>query len=297
MSKIRVLVLIPSYFDLITAESLIREIKELQSMRIETNFIIIDETLGLEATDSTVQYLRHINDYRMGAQSAIVSTLMSKREQLQNYDFIATLDGDGEDSPRDFSKLLESAIAGNEIVLASRAKRYSGLKFKIGHLFFQFIFLLLTGHLLRTGTFAVVDAKWMKNNIVRPEFAFSYSGALAALPARRETIPCQRDPRRQGLSKMKLQDSVTDGLRLLLPFSSRIAARSFILFIITTFTALLASSWIITVNVLGEAAPGWTTSALILVGLAMTASAVIALVTIGIMGTLLLARPNNLFAR
>lgn len=291
----KVLVLIPSYFDLLTASELADEIHQLDPMLIAPTVIVVDETLGLENIGSkSINFVRYENYFRMGAQSALVTALLSHRDQLQNFDFVCTMDGDGEDDPSDILKLLDAVQNGADVALATREKRHAPLSFKISRMFFQLVFLALTGIALRTGAFSVTTADWLNRNIQRPEFELSLSGALLALPASRKFVPCERAQRRKGKSRMRLTDSVGDGLRLLLPFAPKIAARSFLFFLIVVGIAIISCIWVAFVNIIGVATPGWTTSALVLVGTAVTASSVISLVTLGIMSILLLSGKQNI---
>ena len=261
------LVVMPSYGDLSSAAEILESIRGLAPEGVNVNGVVIDESLGrdpgregLSGSDRVITL-----GYRMGAQSALTAGLKEVLPVCRSA-WICTMDSDGEDRPSDVWRLWEAATQVSDIVIASRRRRHSSLPFKVGYVGFKVLFRVLAGTTVQSGNFAVVKGDWLKANIERPEFLLSYAGSLAMLPAERTYVPCDRGKRIRGRSRMRLTDSVGDGLRLLLPYSGKIAARSLVALISAISFALLSLVWILAFNASGHASPGWTTSALTLVG-------------------------------
>lgn len=269
----------PSYGDLASGARVLKQIRDTVPPGVTVTGMLIDESLGtdrgrdqLTALDVVIEF-----PYRMGAQSAISRAFRETLPRLE-WDWLVTMDSDGEDRASDVWNLWDSRTPVTDIVLAERTRRHSSLGFRLGYWSFKTIYRLATGLPLRTGGFACLRRDWVINNRNRAEFAFSFAGALCALPANRKSVPCTRDPRQHGSTTMKLTDSTKDAIRMLIPQSGLIASRSLVFLIVMCSLAVLSSIYIGSVNMLGFASPGWTTSALTLVLMGALGSALLFLV-------------------
>lgn len=284
----RILVLMPSYKDLATGASVLNQIRDGAPPGVTVSGVLIDESLGtdsgrvkLNPLDSVIQF-----PYRMGSQSVMSRAIRNVLPKL-DWDWLVTMDSDGEDRASDVWNLWSCRDSDTDVVLGERSQRHSSLGFKLGYSSFKIIFRLATGLSLKTGGFACLRRGWVISNRNRAEFAFSFAGALCALPANRRSVPCIRDPRQHGRTRMRLIDSTKDAIRMLIPQSGLIASRSLVFVIFMCFLALLSLVYIGAVNALGFASPGWTTSALTLV-MAGALSAVLLFLVAAIMYSLVL---------
>ena len=161
---------------------------------------------------------------------------------LNDDDLIITMDSDGEDQPSDVPRLLHALDTTSAVlVLAQRSKRSEPLSFRALYVVFRLFFRLLTGTTVLSGNFAGQRAPSLKATIHHPSFDLCYSSTLLALRRPTVTVPCARGPRFAGQSRMNTHSLIGHGIRMLLPFLERIAARMLVMTAITlvAFAAVL----------------------------------------------------------
>jgi hypothetical protein len=172
--------------------------------------------------------------FNLGHQAALVFGLRRLASQMNDEDWVVTLDADGEDRPADLPRLLRELTVpravSNHVVLALRTKRVESLQFKVLYFFFKLLFRLLTGTVSRTGNFAAFHGRLAKQVLFHPYFDLSYASALLALNIPATFVPCERGRRYAGTSKMGISRLIMHGLRMLMPFVDRVATRALICF-------------------------------------------------------------------
>ena len=148
---------------------------------------------------------------------------------------VVTLDADGEDRPEDLPRLLALLAAKPEaerkVVLALRAKRRESLGFKVLYQLFRLLFRSLTGATVRSGNFVAMPGSIAKRALLHPTFDLAYSSAILALDLPIEYVPCERGERCELHSKMTYGRLAMHGLRMLMPFTDRIAIRALVAFV------------------------------------------------------------------
>ena len=235
-------------------------------------FVALDDTAG---RDPAIDQLHSVDDvtvieppFNLGHQRAIVYALRSVSGWMADGDLVVTMDSDGEDRPEDMPRLVAALERrredSNQVVLALRTSRRAPARFLALYGIFRVVFRLLTGTTVRTGNYAVFRASFAKRTLLHPVFDLSYASALLALDLPVGYVPCPRGERYGGRSHMSYSALALHGVRMLMPFTDRIALRA--LFI---FAGALAAS--LTIAVVGltakyvaqTAIPGWATSVLL----------------------------------
>ena len=127
---------------------------------------------------------------------------------------------------------------------------------------FRLLFKLLTGTRVRSGNFAAYRGRLARRMLQHPYFDLCYSSSLVALEFDVVGVPCPRGALRRK-SRMNPLKLVMHGIRMLMPFTDRIAIRALI-----TFSAVfvLGSCWAWSSSVSGShlsAIPGWATLTLV----------------------------------
>lgn len=200
----------------------------------EVRFLIIDDSAGSDEAFrglelGTTEVV--VPPFNLGHQRALVFGLRLLAPRLHDSDIIITMDGDGEDQPRDVVRLA-SALAQspeNTVVLARREQRTESMKFKVLYESFRWFFRILTGVSIRTGNFAAQWGSFVVKTIFHPSFDLCYSTTLLALQRPTNFVPCARGVRFEGSSKMNFHRLVAHGVRMLLPFAERIAVRMLVI--------------------------------------------------------------------
>jgi glycosyltransferase involved in cell wall biosynthesis len=226
-------------------------------------FVVIDDTAG---QDGEIETLRAFDDvtvltppFNLGHQRAIVYALRKILPRVADDDAIVTLDADGEDRPEDLPRLLAAMRGEQKVALALRTKRRESLQFKLMYRLFRILFRALTGTTVRSGNFAAMPGSVAKRALRHPTFDLSYSSAILALDLAIEYVPCERGERYEGHSKMTFGRLGMHALRMLMPFTDRIAIRALAVFVISLVLGALLALVVICIKLFGNSVPGWAT--------------------------------------
>lgn len=247
MSIEKVWILCPCYFDQQSFDWLYAEVKlellpKMQSTKelenCQLTFVLVDDSGGQDSSFTSMWIESHPDvqlvsvPFNLGHQGAIVYGLRSIVKQINDSDIIITMDCDGEDSPSSVFELLKASLEEPDnlrlISLATRLRRYETLVFKVMLLCFQFMFLLLTGRVVRTGNFACMRGWFAKNVLNHPFFDHCYSSSLLAMPVKHIYVPLNKGRRKYGSSKMTYVTLISHGIRMLLPFLEKAAVRTMV---------------------------------------------------------------------
>jgi hypothetical protein len=238
----------------------------------DTRFVVVDDTAGF---DPEIRRLEHLDDvtvleapFNLGHQRAIVFGLRSIEGAIDPSDLVVTLDADGEDRPEDLPRLLAPLLEAPDdlrrVTAARRTKRRTTLWFKVAYFFFQILFRLLTGTTVRTGNFAAYRGWLVRRMLRHPHFDLSYSSALLSLGVPITMVPCERGQRYAGRSKMGFARLFMHGLRMMMPFTDRMAIRALLVFSLALALGVLGGIGIVVVRLFTDlAVPGWATYTLL----------------------------------
>jgi polyisoprenyl-phosphate glycosyltransferase len=201
--------------------------------------------------------------FNLGHQRGIVYALRKMLPRFAEDDAVVTMDADGEDRPEDLPRLLaaldEGEGAGRHVVLALRTKRHEPPLFKLLYRGFKVLFRLLTGATVRTGNYAVMPGGVAKRALLHPTFDLSYSSAILALDMPVVFVPCERGRRYQGESKMTYGKLAMHGLRMLMPFTDRIAIRALAAFVFFGLLGFALALVVLFIKIFTSSSiPGWT---------------------------------------
>jgi glycosyltransferase involved in cell wall biosynthesis len=226
-------------------------------------FVVIDDTAG---QDEEIETLRAFDDvsvltppFNLGHQRAIVYALRKILPGVADDDAIVTLDADGEDRPEDLPRLLAAMRGEQRVALALRTKRRESLQFKLMYRLFRILFRALTGTTVRSGNFAAMPGSVAKRALRHPTFDLSYSSAILALDLAIEYVPCERGERYEGRSKMTFGRLGMHALRMLMPFTDRIAIRALAVFVASLVLGAMLALVVICIKLFGNSVPGWAT--------------------------------------
>ncbi len=258
----------PVYRD-VRSFTILRE-RLLQVLNAEVNgkpvrFVVVDDTAG---QDEEIEALRGLDDvtvltppFNLGHQRAIVYALRKSLPEVRDDDAVVTIDADGEDQPADLPRLLEPLWGDphpqQKVVLAQRTRRRESLQFKLMYFFFRILFRALTGATVRSGNFAAMPGSIAKRALRHPTFDISYSSAILALDLPVEFVPCERGERYEGRSKMTLGRLGIHALRMLMPFTDRIAIRALAVFVFSLLLGVLLALVVVCIKLFGNSVPGW----------------------------------------
>lgn len=248
-------------------ERLLGELSQVQPSGGSARFVVVDDTAG---QDVEIESLRDLDDvtvleppFNLGHQRALVYALRKILPRVEDDDVVVTLDADGEDQPQDLPRLLAPIVAKprgeRPVVLALRTKRRESIGFKLFYRLFRLLFRALTGTTVRSGNFVAMPGAIAKRALVHPTFDLSYSSAILALDLPTEFVPCERGERYEGESKMTFGRLAMHGLRMLMPFTDRIAIRALAVFVFFGVLGTLLALLVVVLKLFtSSAVPGWT---------------------------------------
>jgi polyisoprenyl-phosphate glycosyltransferase len=238
-----------------------------QSPAGDVRFVAIDDTAG---QDPEVVSLTDLDDvtvlqppFNLGHQRALVYALRRALPRIADDDAVVTLDADGEDRPEDLPRLLAALNARpaveRRVVLALRTKRRESIGFKLFYRLFRLLFRSLTGATVRSGNFAAMPGSIARRALLHPTFDLAYSSAILALDLPIEYVPCERGERYEGRSKMTYGRLAMHGLRMLMPFTDRIAIRALGTFVFFGVLGAVLAAIVVCLKLFTSSAiPGWT---------------------------------------
>lgn len=241
MSLVTLWIVSPVYRDVESFLILRREILALLAPRVGTSFrriefVAVDDSGGLDPE------MKHLRDepsvnvveppFNLGHQRALVYALRTLVDRIDDEDFVVTLDADGEDRPADLPRLLEplerELANTRKVALALRTKRRESLPFRVLYFFYRLLFRLLTGVVVRSGNFAAFRGWLVHRLLFHPHFDLCYSSTFISMNLTIDFVPAERGTRYAGISRMSYAKLLMHGVRMLLPFTDRIAIRALV---------------------------------------------------------------------
>ena len=257
---------LPSLHEGSTIAELVTEITD-QLPEHEVTFLVADDSQGTDlALNNLVQADSRVSLFiptsRLGHQRGLTAALREIKDDLATFDAVVTMDGDGEDRPTDVPKLLAPILSGEaNLSRARRGKRSVHRSFSLGYLIYRGIFRTLTGMKITSGNFAAASGAWWHDELNSKMWNLTFSGTLASISGRVTDLDCDRDPRRQGNSRMNFSGLIGYGLMFALPFSLKIAVRAAVLTAFAAVVAVIAVVTVIALRIFTETStPGWTTT-------------------------------------
>ena len=237
------------------------------AVRGRLRFVVIDDTAGQDPEIAGLQGLDDVivlqPPFNLGHQRGIVYALRKMLPRFADDDAVVTMDADGEDRPEDLPRLLaaldDHAAPERRVVLALRTKRHEPPVFKILYRGFKLLFRALTGATVRTGNYAVMPGSVAKRALLHPTFDLAYSSAILALDLPVTYVPCERGRRYEGESKMTYGRLAMHGLRMLMPFTDRIAIRALAAFVLFGLVGVVLAAVVVVLKYFTDSSiPGWT---------------------------------------
>lgn len=249
MTKNRIIILTPTYFDI---ESFIllhgKIINSDLFLKYEIIFFLVDDSAGLDVSVRKIFQFNNVKiitpPYNLGHQSAIMFGLSKIYSIVTGNDLIVTIDSDLEDNPEDISRLVDSfeknsVQTENLVILAQRIKRQESIQFKVMYYCFRLFFGMLIGQNIKTGNFACFNKVVLDTILKHPYFQLCYSSTFLALKFNIVNVPCIRNKRPFGKSKMNLTALIGHGIRMCLPFFNTVTTRIFIFLCFNSFFTFL----------------------------------------------------------
>lgn len=180
----------------------------------------------------------------------------------ERFDFVATMDADGEDRPADLPALFAEALRKpGHVVVAQRARRSEGPLFRAAYLAYKLAFRFLTGRVIAFGNFAVLPAAAARRLVFMPECWNHLAASIvkSRLPILGRLTP--RGTRYAGRSTMNLVSLVVHGFSAFSVFIETAITRLLLFFGGVSLAAVAAAAVALVLRFGTDLAiPGWATN-------------------------------------
>jgi len=257
IQPLKIWIVCPCYFD-VTLFLRVREaaLAGLRASHItQVHFLVVDDSAGLDpevsASFAGLSDVRVIRPpYNLGHQAALVYGLRQAGASISTDDIVITMDSDGEDRPEDIPALIAPIIANlgrlDLVAVARRTQRTETALFQTFYFCFKLFFRVATGTVVRSGNFIAYRGWFLQHIIYHPHFDQCYSSSFISLPLNLEMVPLARGRRYLGRSKMGFWGLFTHGIRMLMPFTEKIAIRGIFAcsILCVTFLLIFLGAWI-----------------------------------------------------
>lgn len=229
------LIFLPVYNDWESCAGLIQKLDaEINVDKGTYNVLVVDDcsTEGDNGKLSNLQ-LKHIDSIQvlrlkrnLGHQRAICVGLAHIHADYP-CTMVVQMDSDGEDDPADVPRLVEQLEAENyeKIVFAQRIKRSERFFFRFFLLLYKFVHRLLTGKGISIGNFSAIPYQMLKRLVIVPELWSHYAASVLHARLPYTLVPCAREKRMAGQSKMNFTGLVMHGLSAISVYSDVVATR------------------------------------------------------------------------
>jgi hypothetical protein len=213
-------------------------------------------------TDGCVNSLEVIHLVaNLGHQRAIAVGL-SLIAARGNFDAVVVMDSDGEDRPEDIVTLLRSArLHPDHIILAQRAQRSEGLRFRFGYLVYKALFRLMTGRVIDFGNFCLLPLAIVRGLVHMPELWNNLAATIMRSRHRKVVVPTRRGVRLAGNSRMDLSALIIHGLSAMSVYSDLIFVRVLLACAVAGMMAIFAAVLVVMVRFTTNfGIPGWAST-------------------------------------
>lgn len=279
----QIVILCPVYndeacFNLFAAK-LSEQLQQLSNYKFSL-LVINDGSLKKPLLSSTLPMIQVHLHRNMGHQKAVAIGLAYAHHNLK-FDKIIIMDADGEDKPEDVRTLLLASNGNDKIVVAHRASRQNGKRFKEFYAIYKFLFRLLTGQKISFGNFMVLPQAGVSRLVYTNEIWNHLAGAIIKSKIPYSTVAVHRGKRYSDESKMNFTSLLLHGLGAIGVFIDIIATRLLIFSVVMIAVSILAILIITGIRFFTNAAiPGWATTAFSSMLIVLLQSCLLSLFTI-----------------
>jgi hypothetical protein len=251
MKTNKVYLLIPIYNDWKSLNKLLNKIDKKTNIKKSNFYILIINDCSTEINEKRKYRFKNIKSIKIinlkknvGHDRAVAVGLRILQKNFY-FDYVITMDADGEDNPIYISNFLEKIKDNqNTIVVAKRKKRSVSLAFKILYFFHLIIFFIFSGKWLNFGGFNCLTRLAVTNLLKEKTIWGNYSGTIANSKVKIKFLDANRSKRYFGPSQMNYFKLFLHSLSILSVFKKNIFLLSSLLIFINLLIVSMHNSLI-----------------------------------------------------
>ena len=235
------IILIPIYNDRKSLTKLIENINfEIEDIKLEISVVVINDASSQQIIDEyqkteNINSIEIINMKENRGHARCIASGLKYIFEKKEFDYVISMDGDGEDRPEEIKKLIQLAEQSiDQSIIAERIKRSESFLFKFCYQFHKFLTLAFTGHSIKFGNFTCLTKLTVEKMLNEKATWNSFSGSLKKVEKNLISIPSIRGTRYFGPSKMSFLNLLKHSLSIISVFRKTVLFRSalFIVFYI-----------------------------------------------------------------
>jgi len=191
-----------------------------------------NERLSTKLSYTKLKSVRVMNMKRNQGHARCYATGLKFLTEKEDFDYVITMDGDGEDRPEElillFKKTKENSL---KAVTANRIKRSDGFFFKLLYECHKILTYVFTGKLVKFGNFTCLPKKEATRLLQEACLWSSFSGSITKIISDRVSVPSIRGKRYFDPSQMNFFKLLVHSFSIIAVFKGSVIARS-VLFLI-----------------------------------------------------------------
>tara|TARA_B100000242_G_scaffold292589_1_gene268353 strand:- start:386 stop:1258 length:873 start_codon:yes stop_codon:yes gene_type:complete len=235
----KIIILIPIFNDWQSLEKLINEINEVigKIKNIEINCFVINDASTSKISKlikpKFIKSIKILNMKENKGHARCNAFGIRYINQIEDFDYLILMDGDGEDRPIEIKKLINQVIIDPNIsVVAERVKRSEGPFFRFLYFMHKLITYLFTGKKIKFGNFSCLTKNDVNLISSKASLWSSYSGTIKKNIKVLSSIDSTRGTRYFGPSKMSLYNLLIHSFSIIAVFRYNVLMRSILLILL-----------------------------------------------------------------
>lgn len=220
-SSQNVLFVIPVFNDWLSLATLLQcldRVLDEQGMRAEV--LAVDDSSTLDSQGllqlnglRAIQRVRLLRLKRNLGHQRAISVGLAYAESHYSVDMVVVMDSDGEDTPEEVVRLIQSCAVHNyeKIVFARRSQRSESLLFQLFYRLYRQTYQMLTGYDIHVGNFSVIPFKLLHRLVVVSEIWNHYAAGVLKAKLPHLDIATRRGYRYHGRSTMNFVSLLAHG--------------------------------------------------------------------------------------
>lgn len=237
------LILIPLYNDWESVFILIKKIQKLEINNVTIKIIIVNDCskkLGFFKNlkkKKLIQNLYVLNlKKNFGHDRSIVIGMEYIKKKKFSFDYLITMDSDGEDNPKYLKKIVNLCSKDeSKVVICKRAKRRENFLYKFLYFTHLIILFIFTFRWINHGGYNSISKNNLINLLNNKHIWGNYSGTLESLHLKKTYINTNKSKRYFGPSKTNFFKLIIHSFSIMSVFKKKIILSLFIYMLIVDF--------------------------------------------------------------
>ena len=236
------IILIPLFNDWKSVSKLLKEIDlQTNNWEAEVSVIIVNDASTNERLSTKLSYtnlksVRVMNMKRNQGHARCYATGLKFLTEKEDFDYVITMDGDGEDRPEElillFKKTKENSL---KAVTANRIKRSEGPFFKLLYECHKILTYVFTGKLIKFGNYSCLPKEDAVKLSKEACIWSSFSGSVTKIISDRASVPSIRGKRYFGPTQMNFFKLLVHSFSIIAVFRGSVIVRSALFLIFYLF--------------------------------------------------------------